>query len=163
MILIFNYVIEDADGERSRLDLIFAPDIDITTAQINSLMLDVWAIIAPACDGRLIDAYCRLDATISSVVQIGLPDVLSDIQEKCIFYFRSSARSYRNFSIPAFIEELFTDGGAGENADLGYTQVTGIITLMEDGLLISGADYLRATDNRGFPLTEFVTTKQDFG
>lgn len=145
------------------MELPFVPDIAIDTDQINALVLDVWDILAAACLGALVNAVCRIVVPISTVDNTGRPAILSDVEEKAKYTARSLSGKVKEFTVPTIDESLFTDDGAGEFLDYGFTEVTGIISLLEDGVVISGGDMLRATDYHGSPLVTFLEAKQDWG
>lgn len=159
MVLVFSYTIEDAGGKKAVLELPFVPDIDINTAQINALVLDVWDVLAAACLGVLVNATCRLVVDLSTVDNTGRPDLLCDIEEKAHFSFRTLSGQPKTFSLPTIDETLFTDDGAGYYLDYGLGEVTGISALMLSGIVISGGDYLRASDMHGSP----VVSEGEFG
>jgi hypothetical protein len=154
-------VIADGDNDKSSIPIDFSGAF---SGDIDGLILNVWAVIAPLVTGHLESASITLEADITDLVRPAAA-VLSDVQEKAQFVFESVGGYLKTISIPTFLETLFTNDGSGKGVDITDPLCAAFITMMEDGVDDGGGTPVSIfpTTSHGEDLANFVAGRQAWG
>lgn len=157
-----NFVIEDADGDRSNIPIDFVGGF---AGDIDGLIETGWAILNPLLNGTLVGASVTLEADISGLVNAAAA-AIADVQEKAEFIFTDISNNFRKtITLPTFIETFFTSSGAGKLVDITQSAVLAFISMMEDGWDDGGGTPVEVnpTTNHGEDVATFKKGRQAWG
>lgn len=153
------YTIQDADGDKSTIDIPFPDSFDLSNA------LDVVeafaGVINPLINGGLVSAGVRAEFDIH-LLWGPVAMLVADIQEQAQFLFRVTGGFPKLLNLPTFIETFFTSGGADKTVDLTATEVVDFINAMEDGLVVNTVTYA-PSDYRGTDIISTESAVQHWG
>lgn len=124
-----NFVIEDADGDKSTVAIDFAGGF---AGNIDGLIETGWALINPLVNGHLVSGSVTLEADISGLVNAAAA-AIADVQEKAAFVFASVDGFLKTITLPTVVETIFGSSGGSKQVDVTNTDVAAFITAMEDG------------------------------
>lgn len=142
------YNIEDASQPKhhvSRVEIPVDPLAALTTVQ--GAIETGWNLINPLTTGRLMSAGFTVEADIDAFTNAAAA-VLSDVQEKATFAYRTVNGFLKKISIPCFDETLFEDAGAGDFVDMADTDVAAFNVAMTLGIPYGVGQFLDVVDSR---------------
>lgn len=160
------YTITDADGDASTVTIPI-DDTNFTLANSAQVISQGWSAINALISGHLLTAGYTVEVDITGFIN-DAADVLSDVQEKAEFVFRSVNGFIKRISLPTVLETMFVGGGSGKEVDTAQTAVATFITRMTDGLAnvpipAVPADYCQPSTSHGEDLDTFVEGHQAWG
>jgi hypothetical protein len=156
-----NFVIEDADGDKSIVPIDF---VGAFTGDIDGLISTGWALLNPLVNGHLAGASVTLEADITGLVNSAAA-AISDVQEKAEFVFNSLGGYLKRITLPTFVETLLTSSGAGKLVDVTNTDVAAFITAIESGFddgAVTPVE-INPTTSHGEDITGLKTARQAWG
>jgi hypothetical protein len=112
-------------------------------------------------NGHLKSAGVTFEADISAFTNAAAA-VLSDVQEKADFSFRSILGFPLHINIPTFIETLFTSAGAGDVVDTANSAVAAFIAMMTTGVTV-GLNVIEPINAHGEDIDTFVEGTENWG
>lgn len=161
MAIYVTFSIEDADEDDAHIVLPFQPDVPVSSADVDDIVLSLWEIVRPLLNGRLKEAKWEQHIDISGVSS-NTADVLSDVQEMANFQFKTTdSKTYK--VIPTFRESFFLNGGASDKIDTSAAAVVAFVQLMTDGFALGGGNYLRPVSDAGKRVTRLIKATEWWG
>lgn len=122
----------------------------------------IWDLVNPLTAGRLVSAGFTVEADISAFTNpVAL--VLSDIQERAHFIFRTVNGFLKRIGIPAVAEGIFGSGGAADTVDTTDPDVAAFVAAMETGVNILPSGLVTVTDRRGENLEVLESAVEAWG
>jgi len=160
------YTVADADGDASTVTIPI-DDTNLTLANAAQVVSSGWSAINALINGQLLTAGFTVEADISGFINAAA-DVLSDVQEKAEFVFRTANGFVKRIGLPCFDETMFTGGGSGKEVDTAQSAVATFITRITDGLPnvvvpAAPADYCQPSSAHGEDIDTFVEGHQMWG
>lgn len=158
------YTIEDADGDQSVISIPVAFLDTIDGAGLAYAIGYGWPIINALISGHLVNAGITIQVDISGFTNAAA-DVLSDVQEKAEFVYRSVGNFIKRISLPTFTETFFTGSGAGKEVDVTQSAVTAFNTLITGGFheALASVNPLTPTTDHGEDIVTFIKGHQAWG
>jgi hypothetical protein len=108
----------------------------------------------------MISATINLMPDIFPFADLDPAAILSDVQEKAKFFFRTSGGHRTHLSIPTFEETFFENAGAGKLVDRTDADVAILASILTEDTSNGG---INATDSHGNDIVEFLYGEQFFG
>lgn len=157
------YVIEDADGGKSRIPL-YLQETNITFANAPAVLEYVWNLLNPLVTGSVVTAGFTLTADISGWTNLAA-DVLSDVQERAEFAFRTVGGFLKRIGIPTFAETKFGGGGASGDVNTADTDVAAFTAACIGGFPQpdDSSNVIFFQDSHGDDLNELATAHESWG
>lgn len=161
--LVLFYTVEDADGDKSKIEI--PVDDSVFALDTASFVIGAgWDIINPLVNGTLVTAGFTIEVDIAGFTNAAAA-VISDVQEKAEFVYRATTGLIKRISLPTFIETFFTNAGAGKDVDTSQSAVAAFNTMMLDGIpdALVAPQYVTPVNVHGDDLDVFVAGHQAWG
>lgn len=160
MPVILYYTLQDADGDPSTVEI---PLQSSTALAQAALAVEVmWDLINPLVTGTLVAAGFKVEASIGTFTNAAA-NVLSDVQEKAEFAFRTVNGFLKRLNLPTFDETLFAGGGSSKEVDITDSDVLAFTAAMTAGFEASTGNTVTPVDSRNEDLVTLVSAVENWG
>lgn len=153
------YTIQDADGDKSTIDIPFPNSFNMANAA--AVVTAFAGVINPLLNGGLVSAGVRAEFDLSGTWGPAAL-LIADIQEQAQFLFRVTGGFPKLLNLPTFIETFFNSGGSQKTVDMTATEVVDFVNAMEDGLTVATVLY-QPSDYRGTDILSTESAVQHWG
>jgi len=163
MALTIFYNIADASQPKkhtSRVEIPVDPVASLTTVQ--GAVETMWNLINPLTTGTLQSAGFVVEADVSAFTNAAAA-VLSDVQEKAEFAYRTVNGFLKKVNIPCFDETLFEAAGAGDSVDSADTDVAAFNLAMVLGIPYGVGQFLDVVNDHGEDIEDFESAVENWG
>lgn len=144
----------------SRIEIPVDPAAALTTVQ--GAVETMWNLINPLTTGTLQSAGFTVEADVSGFTNAAAA-VLSDVQEKAEFAYRTVAGFLKKVNIPCFDETLFESAGAGDTVDTADTDVAAFNLAMVLGIPYGVGQFLDVVNDHGEDIEDFESAVENWG
>lgn len=157
------YNIADASQPKnhvSRVEIPVDPAAALTTVQ--GAIETMWNLINPLTTGTLQSAGVTIEADVSAFTNAAAA-VLSDVQEKAEFAYRTVNGFLKRVNIPAFDETLFLAAGASDLVDTADTDVAAFNLAMVLGIPYGVGQFLAVVNDHDEDIEDFESATENWG
>lgn len=152
------YTVQDGKGQKSTTRIPFDDATDLLE-NATAVATAFAGVINPLLNGGLASAGVTAEIDLSA--GWGPTALLvSDVQEKAEFAWRTVGGFIKRMNLPTFIEDFFNVGAS--TVDLSDPDVVAFVNAMEDGLTVGGTLY-QPTDDREEDLVSLEYATENWG
>lgn len=152
------FVIRDAKGDKSTVEIPIPDSVALTN--LAPAVVAMTDLIADLMTGAIERAGVTLDVDISSLALPGIAGLVSDVQEKAAFAFRTVDGFIKRLTLPTVDESILFLPGSRE-VDVTDTNVAAFVTAMTDGFT-AGA-LIQPCDSRESDLDSLEDAREAWG
>lgn len=158
MPIVLFFTLQDGDGDKSTIEI---PIPDATPlAAATALVPAAAALINPLVNGGLVSAGFTVTVDVPAFGPVAA--LISDVQEKAEFVFRTAGNFVKRLNLPTFVETFFTGGGSGKEVDTTDPDVAAFVDFITDGVTVA-ATLVQPTDYRGDDIATLEAARQNWG